>query len=338
MFALTTRRKLVTAVAALGATALLASCSSSDSDASAASSSDGAFPVTIANTFGSTTIESAPERLVTLGWNAQDVVYALGETPVGMPKYTYGAEANGVMPWLQGKFDPSQTTMLDAATSTPVEAIATLSPDVVLAPYEGFDKATYDQLSAVAPTVAYPDKAWQTTWQDQTTLIGQALGKSDEATELIDGMNTMLADTAAAHPEYAGKTLSVINLDTTNGQVNVYKPTDPRVQILTQLGFVNSPGVEKLAASSDPDNFFVDISSERISEVDADVVVVFVSDAAEAEKNPAYASLGAVKRGTAVALSDTKIIAGLSQTSVLATPWVIDQLTPQLTAAANKVA
>ncbi|RDI16201.1 substrate-binding family protein [Rhodococcus sp. AG1013] len=191
----------------------------------------------------------------------------------------------------------------------------TRSVVVVLAPYEGFDKATYDQLSAVA----YPDKTWQTTWQDQTKLIGQALGKSDEATELIDGMNTMLTDTAAAHPEYAGKTLSVINLGTANGQVNVYKPTDPRVQILTQLDFVNSPGVEKLAASSDPDNYFVDISAEHISEVDADVVVVFVPDAAEAEKNPAYASLGAVKRGTAVApRSDTKIIAGLSQTSVRA--------------------
>ncbi|MDH6284199.1 iron-siderophore ABC transporter substrate-binding protein [Prescottella agglutinans] len=338
MLALTTRRKVASTVAALSATALLASCSSSASDSTPASATGGAFPVTIANTFGSTTIEAMPGRLVTLGWNAQDVVYALGATPVGMPKYTYGAEANGVMPWLQEKFDPNRTALLDAAASTPVEAIATLSPDAILAPYEGFDKATYDQLSAVAPTVAYPGKAWQTTWQDQTKLIGQALGKSDEAADLIDGMNTMLADTAAAHLEYAGKTLSVINLDTTNGQVNVYKPTDPRVQILTQLGFVNSPGVEKLAASSDADNFFVDISAERISEVDADVVVVFVSDAAEAAKNPAYASLGAVKRGGAVALSDTKIIAGLSQTSVLATPWVIDQLTPQLSEAAKRAA
>ena len=63
-----------------------------------------------------------------------------------------------------------------------------------------------------------------------------------QVTQLIDGMDKMLADTAAAHPEFAGKTLSVINLDTTNGQVNVYKPTDPRVQVLTELGFVNSPG------------------------------------------------------------------------------------------------
>ncbi|WP_430332217.1 iron-siderophore ABC transporter substrate-binding protein [Rhodococcus sp. ACT016] len=338
MFALTTRRKVATAVVALSATALLASCSSTDSDATAASSSDGAFPVTIANTFGSTTIESEPQRIVTLGWNAEDIVYALGGTPVGMPKNSYGADENGVMPWLSDKFDASKTTLLDTTSSTPVEAIAALAPDAILAPYEGFDQAAYGQLSSLAPTVAYPGKAWQTTWQDQTTLVGKAMGKADEATELIDGMNTMLAETAAAHPEFAGKTLSVINLDTTNGQVNVYKPTDPRVQVLTQLGFVDSPGVEKIATESDPDSFFASISAERINEVGADVVVVFVSDDAEASKNPTYTSLGAVKRGSAVPLSDTKIVAGLSRTGVVATPWVLDQITPQLSEAAKKAA
>ncbi|MGO4205047.1 iron-siderophore ABC transporter substrate-binding protein [Rhodococcus sp. TAF43] len=338
MFALTTRRKVATVVAALSATALLASCSSSTDSDSTTTASDGAFPVTIANTFGETTIESTPERIVTLGWNAEDVVYALGGTPVGMPKNSYGADENGVMPWLSDKYDPRETTLLDATSSTPVEAIAALSPDAIMTPYEGFDEATYGQLSSVAPTVAYPGKAWQTTWQDQTTLIGQAMGKSDEATKLIDGMNTMLADTAAAHPEFAGKTLSVINLDTTNGQVNVYKPTDPRVQVLTQLGFVNSPGVEKLAAESDPDSFFATISAERITEVDADVVVVFVPDEGEATKNPTYNSLGAVQRGSAVPLPDTQVVAGLSRTGVLATPWVIDRIAPQLSEAAKRVA
>lgn len=337
MFAFTKRRRIAATIAALGATALVAGCSSGDDSNSASRASDGAFPVTIANTFGSTTIDAAPERIVTLGWNAEDIVYALGGTPVGMPKNSYGADENGVMPWLSDKFDAGKTTLLDAATSTPIEAIATLGPDAILAPYEGFDQATYGQLSTLAPTVAYPGKAWQTTWQDQTTIVGQAMGKPDEAAALIDGMDKMLADTAAAHPEFAGKTLSVINLDTTNGQINVYKPTDPRVQVLTELGFVNSPGVEKIAAESDPDSFFASISAERINEVDADVVIAFVSDQAEAAKNPGYNSLSAVQRGSAVPLSDTKVVAGLSRTGVLATPWVIDQITPQLSTAAAKV-
>ncbi|WP_009480095.1 iron-siderophore ABC transporter substrate-binding protein [Rhodococcus sp. JVH1] len=335
MFAPTARRQIAVALAVTSSSLFLAACSSGDSGGTTEASGEG-FPVTLENTFGSTTLDAAPERIVTLGWNAQDVVYALGEAPVGMPKYMYGAEANGVMPWLQDRFDPSETTLLDTATSTPIEGVASLAPDVVLAPYEGFDQATYEKLSGIAPTVAYPDKAWQTTWQDQTTLVGQALGKSAEAEQLVAGLDDTLARTAAAHPEFAGKTISVINFDTDAATVNVYMPSDPRVQVLTQLGFTVSPGVQKLAAANDPDKFFADISVENISDVDADVVVAFVPENTTVAANPAYANLGAIGRGTAVTLSDTKIISGLSQTSVLATPWVLDKLTPQLSEAATK--
>lgn len=326
------------AVVAVAAATLLAGCSSgNDSESGPESSSNGAgFPVTIENTFGATTIESAPERIVTLGWNAQDVVYALGETPVGMPRYSYGAGENGVMPWIQDRFDPEATTLLDAETSVPVEQVAALAPDVVLAPYEGFDENTYNQLSAFAPTVAYPDKAWQTTWQKQTTLVGKALGKSAEAEQLVEDLTRTLADTADEHPEFAGKTISVVSILPDSGSVSVYMPTDPRVQTLTQLGFTNSPGVEKLAESADG-KFFADISVENISDIDADVVVAFVPDDTTLSSNPAYANLGALERGTVVPLTDTKVVAGLSQASVLATPWVLDKITPALAEAARKV-
>lgn len=327
-------RPIAVALAVAGTALLVAACSSGDGGTSAAGGGAG-FPVTIENTFGSTTIDAAPERIVTLGWNAQDVVYALGETPVGMPKYSYGAEANGVMPWLQDRYDPSRTTLLDTATTIPVEQVASLAPDVVLAPYEGFDQGTYEKLSALAPTVAYPDKAWQTSWQDQTTLIGQALGKTAEAEALVTGLDDRLAQTAAEHPEFAGKTVSVVNFDTDAATVNVYMPSDPRVQVLTELGFTVAPGVSKLAESN-PDKFFADISVENIADIDADVVVAFVADDSTVAANPAYANLGALGRGTAVTLSDTKVIAGLSQTSVLATPWALERLTPQLSEAANK--
>jgi iron complex transport system substrate-binding protein len=205
------------------------------------------FPVTLKNTFGETTIPRKPERIVTLGWNAQDVVYALGETPVGMPRVTYGPTPSGVSAWDADRFDAARTTLLDTADGYPFEKIAALRPDVILAPYEGFDATVYKTLSAIAPTVAYPGAPWQTTWQDQTTLIGKALGKSPEATKLVAGITELTTKTAAEHPEFKGKTLTIGSFGADN---YAYMPTDPRVQILTELGFENSPGVEALQAKN----------------------------------------------------------------------------------------
>src|SRR5690348_12418370 len=140
------RTKVVSAVTTvLLATTTLAACGrDGDKQAgTAAGSSQSGFPVTLKNTFGETTITKKPERIVTLGWNAQDVVYALGETPVGMPKVTYGPTADGVTAWDADKFDKSRTTLLDTGDKYPFEQIAALRPDVILAPYEGFDEATY---------------------------------------------------------------------------------------------------------------------------------------------------------------------------------------------------
>src|SRR5690242_14858527 len=108
------------------ATTSLAACGGGD-DKTATPSGDAAqsgFPVTLKNTFGETTITKKPERIVTLGWNAQDVVYALGETPVGMPKVTYGPTADGVTAWDADKFDKSKTTLLDTGDKYPFEKIA----------------------------------------------------------------------------------------------------------------------------------------------------------------------------------------------------------------------
>src|SRR6185312_5957977 len=125
--------------------------------------------------FGTTTIEQQPERVVVLGWSAQDVVFSLGVTPVGMPSYSYGGGDDGVLPWDDEYFDAAETTLLDTADGPPLEAIAALRPDVVLAPYGGFDAATYEHLSKIAPTDAYPGEAWTTPWDERTRMIGKAL-------------------------------------------------------------------------------------------------------------------------------------------------------------------
>lgn len=327
-------RGAVLAVAALLATTALAACGSdADDQATPAGDAGAGFPVTLKNTFGETTIKAKPTRIVTLGWNAQDVVYALGETPVGMPKVTYGPTEDGVTAWDADRFDATKTTLLDATDSYPYEKIAALKPDVILAPYEGFDETVYKTLSGIAPTVAYPGAPWQTTWQDQTTLIGKALGKSAEADALIAGIKDRVAKVASEHPEFKGKTISVGSFGADN---YVYMPGDPRVQILNEMGFVNAPGVEKLEQTNAKKEFALTISKEKVADIDADVLVAYVDGltAAKFAADPVYAALPSVKKGSAYVLEDQQVISGMSSVSVLSVPWVLDKIVPGLAKAA----
>ncbi|HET6985090.1 MAG TPA: iron-siderophore ABC transporter substrate-binding protein [Kribbella sp.] len=329
-------RAIGAAVTAVLVATTLAACGN-DADKAAGTSAGTAsagFPVTLKNTFGETTITKKPERIVTLGWNAQDVVYALGETPVGMPKVTYGPTAAGVTAWDADKFDPAKTTLLDTGDKYPFEKIAALRPDVILAPYEGFDEATYKALSGIAPTVAYPGAPWQSTWQDQTLLIGEALGKKADAEKLITGIEDKVEQVATEHPEFKDKTIAVGSFGPDN---YVYMPGDPRVQILNELGFRNAPGVEALEKTNTKKEFSLAISKEKIADVDADVLVAYV-DGIGSQKfltDPVYSSLGAVKRGGAYAMQDQQVISGMSAVSVLSVPWVLDKILPGLSKAAQ---
>jgi iron-siderophore transport system substrate-binding protein len=329
-------RVIGAAVTAVLVATTLAACGNDAGDAagSSAGTASAGFPVTLKNTFGETTITKKPERIVTLGWNAQDVVYALGETPVGMPKVTYGPTAAGVTAWDADKFDAAKTTLLDTGDKYPFEKIAALKPDVILAPYEGFDEATYKTLSGIAPTVAYPGAPWQTTWQDQTLLVGEALGKKADAEKLIAGISDKIAQVASEHPEFKGKTITVGSFGPDN---YVYMPGDPRVQILNEMGFENAPGVEALEKTNSKKEFSLAISKEKIADVDADVLVAYV-DGMGTQKflsDPVYSSLGAVKRGGAYAMQDQQVISGMSAVSVLSVPWVLDKILPGLSKAAQ---
>ncbi|GAA1705702.1 iron-siderophore ABC transporter substrate-binding protein [Kribbella sp. NPDC056951] len=327
-------RAISAAAGVLIATSLLVACSTADDPQPQGSASTAGFPVKLKNTFGETVVPAKPQRIVTLGWNAQDIVHALGETPVAMPKVTYGPTPAGVTAWDASWFDPAKTELLDTGDKYPFEKIAALKPDVILAPYEGFDKATYDTLSGIAPTVAYPGAPWQTTWQDQTLLVGEALGKKAEAEKLITGLNDKINQVAAEHPEFKGKTLAVGSF----GQENwLYMPGDPRVQILNQMGFVNAPGVEAQQKKNTKNEFAISISKEKIADADADVLIAYVDGLGTAKfaADPVYSSLGAVKRGSAYALDDEQVISGMSSVSVLSVPWVLDKMIPSLAKAAQ---
>ena len=203
-------RTAVAALAAAAVTALvLTGCSGQDAadTAEAASSTGGAFPVTIEHAYGETTIDTQPERIATVAWANHEVPLALGVVPVGMSKATWGDDdGDGVLPWVEDQLDElgAETPVLfDETDGIDFEAVADTEPDVILAAYSGLTQEEYDTLSKIAPVVAYPDVAWGTSYEDMIRLNSAAIGLAAEGDQLIEDLDAEVQTALADHPELA---------------------------------------------------------------------------------------------------------------------------------------
>jgi iron complex transport system substrate-binding protein len=311
------RRVLTVAAAGLLAAATVTACASDDDEPAgpaASGAAAAAFPVGIEHKFGSTTIEKKPERVLTVGWNDQDFVLALGEVPVSTREWfteypTY--------PWVKAALGGKTLPTFSAEIN--YEAIIKQQPDLILAIYETINKETYDKLSQIAPTVIqsarYKDE--QTPWDVQTLTIGKALGKSAEAQALVDKVNAKADAAKKANPQFAGKTL-VVDFGPEKGQHWLLGAKDPRRSIFDALGFATQQESE-------------DVSEERLDLLDRDVL--FVNGAARKDMlaSPAFSRLEVVKQDRTLYTSfETPLAGALSYSGPDALLYALDLLVPQL--------
>ncbi|MBS4102885.1 iron-siderophore ABC transporter substrate-binding protein [Tsukamurella paurometabola] len=332
--------RAVAAVVATTALVMGAAACGTGSPADERAQSDAGFPVSITSALGTTEIKARPERVVTLGWGSTEAAIALGVTPVGMRDMTseLGEGGGGIMPWVQEKLGDAEPVLLaESSRSLPLEQIAALKPDVILAVQSGLTADQYAQLSKIAPTVAQPGRNWQTSWQDQTTLVGKALGRDAEAKALITETDKRIADVKGAHPEFAGKTVAAASGTTSDG-LNFYFDTDPRVQLLQSFGFTVLPELASLREATPPGKFAAPVSWENVPKYNADVLTSWYLDPAKrgaTEGNPSFASLKAVQRKAYVPLTDPPLVYAVSSPNVLDLPWLLDRYVPALSAAAK---
>src|SRR6202021_1968932 len=111
----------------------------------------GGAPVTITHAFGETTIPEPPKRVVSAGYTEQDDLLALGVVPIAVTNW-FGDQPFAVWPWAQPKLGTAQPAVLNLDNGIPVDQIAGLKPDLILAINAGVDSDTYQILSAIAPT------------------------------------------------------------------------------------------------------------------------------------------------------------------------------------------
>lgn len=336
--------------AALAAAVLLtlplAACGSEDSSGDEGSAGSGeetsaaAFePVTIEHVFGSTEIDEEPQRVVTWGWGSGDAALALGVVPVAMPKNSYGADEQGLMPWQAEALEAAGAetpTLLTESTEPPFEEILAAEPDLILANYSGITEADYEKLSKIADTVAYPDQPWATPWRDVITTVGEALGRTDEAEQVLSDIDAEVAEAAEAHPEFEGKTIAAVAIDP--AAFYVYRDADPRVQFLEDLGFELAPSVDEL--DTEESTFYYTISNEEVDKLTSDVLLSYVPDeerAAEIEADTTFDAMQQFQAGTVATVAGESYVSSVSPPTALSLTWgmdyFIDALVPAVEAA-----
>ncbi|HET6562125.1 MAG TPA: ABC transporter substrate-binding protein [Marmoricola sp.] len=346
------RRTLARAAAAIAAaTAALAAagCSTTSTGsegstgATAGTVADAdAFPVTIEHAYGKTTIESEPHRVATLGWVDQDHALALGVVPVGAIEITWGGNDQLSTPWFDARLEElggEQPTRYSDADGAPVEQIAELAPDLILATNSGITAEEYQQLSKIAPVVAYPGDPWLTTWEDSLAMVGKALGRTELAAEVREETEAAMDEAAEENPQIVGKTFIFAALGTTDmSKIDFYMPGDNRPKLLTDLGMVNAPIIEEL---SKPGQFYGTVSAERAADLEADVFLTYgetEGDAATFRDHPLLGQIPAWEGGHVLVSTDKTDALGMSSPSPLSIPYAMDHFIPQVAAAVDGTA
>lgn len=336
-----TRRAIV--VLALVAAAV-AGCSVSnevpdgEQGATEATDPSAPFPVAIDHRHGTTTITESPDRIVTVGLTDQDALLAVGVVPLATTEW-FGEQPSAVWPWATDEMEAlgdARPEVMPGGSEVAFETIADLEPDLILAVYSGLTAGEYKTLSEIAPTVAQPEGYvdYGVPWDEQTVIIGRAVGRADEAAAVVADVEAQLEDTRQAHPELDGASGVVATASADGGTISLFSDQDARGRFFVSLGITPPPEVAELAG----DSFSADVSRERVDLVDVDVLLWIVNtveeDVPKFEADPIYSGLEVHTGGHDVFVANLSTLGGATSfVSALSLPYLYDELVPLLSEA-----
>lgn len=289
------------------------------------------YPITVEHQFGSTTIPSAPQRVVSIGYTEQDYLLALGITPIAV-RYWYGEESDTVRPWAVDYIEGEAPTVLNLQFGAlNYEAILELQPDLISAVTAGLTEEEYNLLSEIAPvlTQSADFPSFGMPWPEVTLMLGEAFGKTEQAQALVEETQGLFDVVVESNPQFVGKSAAVGYYFENLG---LFTAQDNRGDFFTRLGFVIPEEVQELAG----DSFYVDINPERLDLLDQDVLALVSVASVEGgiellEADPLYGMLNVVQEDRVIYLTSDMEDA-ISYNSPLSLAFAIETIVPELQA------
>ncbi|MGO1545046.1 MAG: iron-siderophore ABC transporter substrate-binding protein [Gulosibacter sp.] len=340
-------KRLAAASIAVALMTSLAACATggpaTEETETGSAASDGQFPITIEHTYGETVIQEKPENVATIAWSNQDVPLALGVSPVGFAAASWGVEDDSrMLEWTKAAVEElgGDPVLFDETDGLDFDAIANTQPDVILAAYSGITEEEYETLSQIAPTVAYPEIPWATTWREMIELNSTALGLQDEGTALVTELDGLLEEKRAEHPELDGLTAAFFyGGDATDlSTVGYYNTSDPRAAYLEDLGLEVPESVA--AASEDAAQFYNSVSAENVDQLNDIDIIVFYGDQAALDAwkaDPLLSQIRAIQNDSVVLMGSDGAFAASVSPSPLSIPTYLDDYLALISEAAAKV-
>lgn len=289
------------------------------------------FPVTVHHSLGETTIAERPVRIVSIGLNDQDFLYALDIAPVGV-RVWWGDQPYATWPWSE-----KQRARLNArpaimrGTSVDPEWVLALHPDLIVATYADIGERLYRQLGEIAPVVVAPAgyAPWSAPWQEQLRLLDRATSGSEEkAQNIIAGFNRKVSAIRTAHPEFKGKTAAFI--DIRDGQFTLWRSSTATGRFLGDLGFTLPATLEKEADAAG----WIRLGFEHAQRLDLDVAIWPQGKQETAESIRPYRDLRLYREKRSIWLGpDSLLSAALWFQSPQSIDFALDEVVPLISSA-----
>ncbi|MEV4171168.1 iron-siderophore ABC transporter substrate-binding protein [Nonomuraea sp. NPDC049709] len=256
-------RTLVGALLVMG----LAACGSAEPADEAAPSASAAPFRTVKHAMGETVIPAQPKRVVALDQSFVDAVLTLETPVVGYTTYrsidTKLPDYLGTVAQQYGK----EATPVGTLEQPSLEKIMALKPDLIVSAKVRHE-ALYDKLTKIAPTVF--SETTGAIWKENLRLMGQALGKEDLADTRIKAFEERAGKIGTAIKEKDGElpTISIVRF-AGEPTTRLYVENSYSGVVMKDVGFPRPEG-----QPTKQDAIAVDVSQERIADLDADHIFV----------------------------------------------------------------
>jgi len=246
------------------------------------------FPVTVAHGTGEVTIAERPEAIVSLSATATEILFALG---AGNQVAAVDSQSNY----------PADAPTTDLSAFTPsVEAIAALSPDLVVMSFDPGDIESGLTALGIPVIVQFPALSLNDVYT-QMFQLGAATDHAAAAAELVGEIQETIAE---LRDEFGGR----------REPLTYYHEVDDTFYSVTSSTFVGElysvVGLTSIADPADAEGFgFPQLSPEFILEADPDLI--FLADtvccgqsALTLADRPGWDQLTAVNKGAVFELDD----------------------------------